>query len=107
MRVTWAEFVNAVERMREAVAKREMADLTENATPASLEHYGFNEWGTWGYCSCCQRQVTLDEDGFMGIHEFPGRGDCPGKRKRPDTQPSPEVTITCYPHLPPSKDGND
>lgn len=84
-----------------------MADLTENRDAAPLEHYGFNEWGTWGYCAGCQREVTLDEDGFMGAHEFPGRGTCPGARKRPDTQPSPEVTITSYPHLPPSEDGND
>lgn len=106
-RAAWDEYLAAVERIRQSVAEREMADLTENTNPTPLQYYEWNEWGTWGYCDGCQREITLGEDGFLVDHEFPGRGTCTYSGRRPGTQPSPEVTVKMYPHPPPDEDGND
>ncbi|MGW0682920.1 hypothetical protein ACWD2L_06100 [Streptomyces sp. NPDC002754] len=34
-----------------------------------LDHYRFDEHGTWGYCPHCRFVVTVAEDGRMLAHE--------------------------------------
>lgn len=53
-----------------------------------LDHYGFHEPGTWGYCRHCRFEVTVREDGRMRAHErIAGTWTtrwCPGGGEPPD-----------------------
>lgn len=92
----WEKFLDRLPR--DVVEEKQRADLTSAKPPASLEHYGFNEWGTWGYCSFCRFEVTLGEDGFMLEHKHRygsawDSADCPGNNSRPSRQPAFEVPV--------------
>lgn len=110
-RAAWDKWVATIIKTRNATAEKEMADLTSAKPPASLTHYGFNEYGTWGLCPGCNFQVTLDEDGFIAEHARRNgswdSNDCRGSRKEPIHQTSFEMHPSSHITLPPSEDGND
>lgn len=74
-----------------------MATSSEWLDPEILkhDHYGYDEYGSWGYCEMCALDVTLDQDGYLTEHERMIGGwaqvKCPGSRKEPTAKPAFEV----------------